>query len=81
MQHPSARGKEIRDRYYRAVGAIQALKSLTDRTTPMPCDAATDALLVVARHAIDQAVKSAWDYANEHTREPDNGPCRTNVTE
>ena len=65
--------KETRDRYYRILGSIQALKSFTDRITPMPCDAATDALLAVARHAIDQAVKSAWDYANEHTREQDNG--------
>jgi hypothetical protein len=65
--------KDTRDRYYRIVGAIQALKSLLDHTTPMPCDAATDALLVVARHAIDQAVMCAWNYANEHTREQDNG--------
>lgn len=65
--------KETRDRYYRTVGAIQALKGLLDHTTPMPCDAATDALLAVARLTIDQAVMSAWNYANELTREQDNG--------
>jgi hypothetical protein len=63
--------KEVRDRYYRIVGGLQVLQDVAKHATCMPCDAATEALLVVARHAIDQAVLSAWNYANENTRAAD----------
>ena len=61
--------KETGDKCYRVVGSLETLADAVKHATCMPCDAATDALLVVARHAIDQAVLSAWDYANTHTVE------------
>lgn len=63
--------KETSDRHYRIVGALQGLQSMLKYATCMPCDSATEALLVVARHAIDQAVLSAWSYANDRTRVTD----------
>jgi hypothetical protein len=65
--------KETRDRYYRIVGGLQTLQHIAKHATCMPCDAGTEGLLIVARQAIDQAVLSAWKYANDNTSGADNG--------
>lgn len=59
--------KETRDRYYQIVGGLQTLEHIVKRSTCMPCDYTTDALLAVARYSIEQAVISASRYADEKT--------------
>lgn len=59
--------KEVRDRYYRIVGGLEALERAAIRTDCMPGDKGTQALLETARVALNKAVVSAWEYAELNT--------------
>lgn len=61
--------KEIKDKHYRIAGQIHALDTLATNTECMPCDYTTAALLDVARKVINEAVASAWKYADKQTAE------------
>lgn len=59
--------KEVCDRYYRVLGRLEALEQAALHTQCMPNDRATIALLETARVALNKAVTSAWEYAEQST--------------
>jgi len=61
--------KDIYDKHYQIVGGLQALQDAANRAFCMPSDAATEALLGVARNVLEQAVISARRYADERTND------------
>ncbi len=61
--------KELREKYYRIVGGLQALEVMAKQANCMPCDHATHSLLEAIRGLTIQAQRSAWDYANVMTAE------------
>lgn len=61
--------KEVRDKYYRTVGSLEALDAVAKNSACMPNDQATFALLDAIRGLTNKAVTSAWDYAERATKE------------
>lgn len=59
--------KEIANKHYRIVGKLQALEDAATHTEWMPNDRATAALVIAARALLNQAVTSAWEYADQQT--------------
>lgn len=59
--------KEIADKHYRIVGKLQAVEDAAIHAECMPCDKTTHALLSAARGLLNQAVTSAWEYADAAT--------------
>jgi hypothetical protein len=66
--------KDIRDKHYQVVGAIQALETLAKFTECMPSDRSTGSMLIAARGLLEGAVTSALAYADRQTTEPASSP-------
>lgn len=61
--------KELRNRYWRVVGELEAIERSANHAKAMPCDSATRALIELAQATLNKAVLSAWNYADERTSE------------
>lgn len=59
--------KEIADKHYRIVGKLQALEDAAVHAECMPCDKTTHAILAAVRGLLQNAVTSAWEYADTAT--------------
>ena len=61
--------KEIRNRHWRIVGALESVEKVVKHAEAMPCDSGTRALLEIATMVMSKAVLSAWNYADARTSE------------
>lgn len=61
--------KEIRNKYYRVIGSLEAVETAAKNVACMPSDTATARLLDSARMLLNKAVLSAWEYAEQQTAE------------
>lgn len=56
--------KDVHEKMLRTVGSIEAVSKAADMLSPMPCDKRTADNIEVARVALNKAIISAWEYAN-----------------